>query len=805
MATVQTVPTLLGQVGFNPQGEYQSERQYMRLDVVTHDGSSYACKKDCQAKPLTNTEYWQLIASKGDAYEVTEEDLQEIAREIQEDASSSFNRNVQAKTTEFNQNALSKTTDFNSNATTKTTEFDTNASTKTTNFNSNATSKTSDFNTNATTKTTDFNSNATTKTSAFDLNATTKTNDFNSNATTNTTTFNNNVTAKIVDFNTNAENKTTSFNSNATTKTTDFNTNAETKTAEFNANFEEKNTMLEKNFNTSNAVIEGSGQVTNALYWNAKRVNKFGGGDITQESTTGAQLFDYSDFYTQKRSNATITGSAKEFTVTRVIKDSIPYTLNFLENTQYTFSGSYSSSSAMFNLRIRYSDNTTTLIKYSVSGVVSKTAFNVASDANKTVTALELILYGGEPTSNITLYDFIINQGTTALPWEKYTGGISSPNPDYEQPVKMLTGEVSVEESNKNWFNATWVNQTRRGVVSKGTSDGLVTVRGTFTSSSTNDFNILDSTTVNFPAGRYIFSITEPLDTTIKFALGISLYGSNGYKNISAGTTKFSMNFPLGIPNIRIYKDGLTSGDTFDFSFKLMIERVDDSISEPTSFVAHEGQTFPLTLPADIYLGDLGTASNFIFKNTKDNPNYNNTLTENAWYWKKGWEKIVLDGTESDWEDRPNYEYADRFVRNNVLHGTNKNILCNYFIYGFITLNTYPYICNNNTQVVINFSEKGTTTLAQFKNWLSNHNLVVCCILSTPEYILIEDTTLNTQLNAMWENMKTYGITNFVITGGDIAGKLDLDYYVDDRVDENGVSVLDKLATLEARVELLEQ
>ena len=36
----------LGPVGFNPTGEYDSTREYERLDVVYYEGSSYVASKE---------------------------------------------------------------------------------------------------------------------------------------------------------------------------------------------------------------------------------------------------------------------------------------------------------------------------------------------------------------------------------------------------------------------------------------------------------------------------------------------------------------------------------------------------------------------------------------------------------------------------------------------------------------------------------------------------------------------------------------------------------------------------------------
>lgn len=51
----------------NPAGEWSSEESYGFLDIVTSNGSSYVALKFVPAgTALTDTEYWQMIAAKGD-------------------------------------------------------------------------------------------------------------------------------------------------------------------------------------------------------------------------------------------------------------------------------------------------------------------------------------------------------------------------------------------------------------------------------------------------------------------------------------------------------------------------------------------------------------------------------------------------------------------------------------------------------------------------------------------------------------------------------------------------------------------
>lgn len=60
------VSTNLGKVATTPKGVYSNETTYVKLDIVTYNGSSYVCLKESVGNLPTNTEYWQLIASKGD-------------------------------------------------------------------------------------------------------------------------------------------------------------------------------------------------------------------------------------------------------------------------------------------------------------------------------------------------------------------------------------------------------------------------------------------------------------------------------------------------------------------------------------------------------------------------------------------------------------------------------------------------------------------------------------------------------------------------------------------------------------------
>ena len=95
---------------------------------------------------------------KGDTYNLTEKDKQDISDMTVESSESTFNQYYNGKLEDFNNNATSKTNDYNTNATNKTTEY-----------NNNAISKVNEFNTNTDAKLQEYNTNADNKIAEYDL------------------------------------------------------------------------------------------------------------------------------------------------------------------------------------------------------------------------------------------------------------------------------------------------------------------------------------------------------------------------------------------------------------------------------------------------------------------------------------------------------------------------------------------------------------------------------------------------------------------------------------------------------------
>ena len=131
-----------------------------------------------------------------------------------------------------------------------------------------------------------------------------------------------------------------------------------------------------------------------------------------------------------------------------------------------------------------------------------------------------------------------------------------------------------------------------------------------------------------------------------------------------------------------------------------------------------------------IELNKIGTYEDKIYKDS------------GKWYIEKNIGKVVLDGSES-WQKSSNTS-VDRFYLDNAsFNMINRSLgYSNYFINSNAVVSDIGKYYTNVNQIVINFSTYDTTTLAQFKTWLSTHNTEVYYVLATPTYTQITNTEL---------------------------------------------------------------
>lgn len=192
-------------------------------------------------------------------------------------------------------------------------------------------------------------------------------------------------------------------------------------------------------------------------------------GRSEQFSTTGAQLLDESMFV---------------YVANGAIRKII---LNLNANTTYIISS---------DIPRTYGGNTAYVFLMNSAQEPSTSVNGVWGGQNRSVTTLEdgILVIGYRVDDNyvadLTLYHTMLNKGTTALPWEPYTGGMAAPNPEYPQEIKsVVVNEVKACGKNLCKTSNLSTGGTGHVNVSSG-SFGEVKANKTYTLSFYNDTSL---------------------------------------------------------------------------------------------------------------------------------------------------------------------------------------------------------------------------------------------------------------------------------------------------------------------------
>ena len=357
--------------------------------------------------------------------------------------------------------------------------------------------------------------------------------------------------------------------------------------------------------------------------------------------------------------------------------------------------------------------------------------------------------------------------------YESFSNGYPSPSPDYSQTTHTITGnnEIDIESRNLKDFSTITYYASRATVTRKGYE---YTVVGTNESYGRVQFGQYDLDVLNLkPNTTYTFSAkvkstTNPDGSRAYVAkdyvnTGSQIWGSYagvGEKTTVTFTTPSTM--PVGSYDayIGLYPGGTNNTAVFD---EVQLELG----STASAFQPYQGsQTYSLT-QGNVEYCKLGDYSDRIFKNVVGDPDYSNTRDDGKWYIKKNIGKLTLNGGENGWGKSGNTS-LDRFTFTTSDYLSSNSSLCNYFKTGVQNnTNIGQWFNNVNAQLCFNYSSPGTTTLEQWKTWLSTHNLILYQPLATPTYTQLS-STLQTELDALEMALSYQDQTNITQTNDDL-------------------------------------
>lgn len=200
------------------------------------------------------------------------------------------------------------------------------------------------------------------------------------------------------------------------------------------------------------------------------------GGVTEQESTAGNQLFDDSAFVTNR---ILVDGGSYQANGSWGTSDYC--SVNSLEVT-ISQKGTF-----LFQVLVSsYDVNKNFLSIKSKSGNTSNHVFQLPENTAYIRFSYSIVVDG----ASVNREKVMLNAGTTALPWEKYTGGQPAPNPSYPMPIK----NSKVKGIRTHWKNLLKNNaesKTVSGVTFTVNNDGSITINGTATADI--NFNVVNT------------------------------------------------------------------------------------------------------------------------------------------------------------------------------------------------------------------------------------------------------------------------------------------------------------------------
>ena len=206
--------------------------------------------------------------------------------------------------------------------------------------------------------------------------------------------------------------------------------------------------------------------------------------------------------------------------------------------------------------------------------------FTLATDTN---VYLGIFWANGNVFNNKKI-SITLNSGSTAQPYERYVGGIPAPNPDYPQPISVVTGEQTVKVTGKNLLPVLNIQRTTHGVTFTPNADGSVTVNGTATDNATYFLN------ANQSWGVYTIPLEGGKAYTINGRNSGGVLIQAGVRPIGSGSS--ATMYPIGTFTPPTDSEAyayirVSSGTTINNqTFYVQLEQG----SQPTQFEQYQGQ-----------------------------------------------------------------------------------------------------------------------------------------------------------------------------------------------------------------------
>lgn len=377
-----------------------------------------------------------------------------------------------------------------------------------------------------------------------------------------------------------------------------------------------------------------------------------------------------------------------------------------------------------------------------------------------------------QDSANLPIKDILIKGNTSQD---------GTPTPSEPVDVEVVTGDVIVNAVNKNLFNK-GVNDV------KSLNSGTSTSAGssfTFSAASNQKHIYIEcepNTTYAITKSVSQVSVLGVYETTQIPAVGVSgkiLYFSSSSNGKVVVTTSGSAKYL----DIRLNTNAISSEVLESIVESIQVEKN----SVVTDYEPYQGKSQLLSL-GNIELCKIGDYQDYLWR---DN-------SSEKWYKHKVIQKLQLTSVSSVAKSGSTYRGIVNLTSQNKTTKT-RPALSNRYEKGETSSQTGRFDVNvDGLQWYFNVPAEEITTKEDFDTWLSTNDVYYYFVLNTPIEEEITDTTLLSQLNALYELQTFKNVTNMYTTTQNEVPILNVTYRKDLQ------TLTDKIALLDARLSLLE-
>lgn len=525
-------------------------------------------------------------------------------------------------------------------------------------------------------------------------------------------------------------------------------------------------------------------------------------GDTYQQTYSGANLYNYTDtlnvgsgITVDDNGFISVTGESPSSSTTNVYKNYFTNRIDLETSTSYAVVAEVKSVSGTGRLTVTSNNQVDT----AYSQIVENKTVDFASLTSNAVIVYIVTSRDSFSSPEAGLRSYVqfrpgesgsitfrlsVLADTSITPetfvYQPYTGGIPAPNPDYPQPIQVVTGEQTVTITGKNLINIPNFTASQQGITAK-CSNQTIELTGTAGNTYYPDFRFYKDGTYGTRAYR---STVNQIDTSkgfftepnSEYKLSIFVEGNTPYAIVEGFETKVTNNLGLVGNQVITINDSerlnfvsisISQNVTADVKVRIQIEKG----STATAYEPYQVQSYTIDLGAT-ELCKISDYQDYIYPSNGD------------WYVRKDIGKVTINGSYGGYNGTFNWYYCTAAQYGGESPSSSAVCVGNLFRYiPFVTFKPNASLIGMSVENGgFRLRNTACSSASDYQNWLSNNNLILYYQLATPTDTKITDATLVGQLNALDSAVLPKPIANITVsaTGTNLTPYLTIAYYGSD-------------------------